>query len=63
MSLRSEHLPTCSGAPASYVDKILKGAKPARPSRRAADEVRVGHQPQEFSDMMLTSLYSGICEG
>ena len=29
---------------ATYVDKILKGAKPVRPSRRAADQVRTGHQ-------------------
>ena len=29
-----------------WVDKILKGAKPAELSGRAAGEVRVGDQPQ-----------------
>ena len=32
---------------ASLVDKILKGAKPGEPSRRAADQVRAGDQPQD----------------
>ena len=32
---------------ATYVDKILKGTKPARYSSRTADEVRVHHQPQD----------------
>ena len=32
---------------ASFAHKIFKGAKPARPPRRAADEVRAGHQPQD----------------
>ena len=31
---------------ATYVDKILKGAKPARSPGRAADEVRVHHQSE-----------------
>ena len=31
---------------ATYVDKILKGAKACRPSRGAAKEVRVNHQSQ-----------------
>jgi putative ABC transport system substrate-binding protein len=31
---------------ATYVDKILKGTKPADTAGRAADEVRAGHQPQ-----------------
>jgi hypothetical protein len=29
---------------ATYVDKILKGAKPAEPSGGAADEIRAGDQ-------------------
>ena len=29
---------------ATYVDKILKGAKPAEPPSRAAEEIRVHHQ-------------------
>src|SRR4029450_3511143 len=32
---------------ASHVDRILKGAKPARPPRRAADKVRTGDQSQD----------------
>ena len=32
---------------ATYVDKILKGAKPARPPRRADDQIRVGHQSED----------------
>ena len=32
---------------ASYVDKILKGAKPRRAANRAADQIRAGHQPQD----------------
>ena len=32
---------------AYYVDRILKGAKPARPARRAADEVRVCDQLED----------------
>ena len=32
---------------ATYVDKILKGAKPGRSARRAAHQVRAGHQPQD----------------
>jgi len=33
---------------ATYVVKILKGAKPAgRPPRRAAHQVRLGHQSQD----------------
>ena len=32
---------------AIYVDKILKGAKPQRPPRRAAHEIRAGHQPED----------------
>ena len=32
---------------AYYVDRILKGAKPARPPRGAADEVRAGDQSQD----------------
>ena len=32
---------------AVFVDKILKGVAARRPSRRAAHEVRAGHQPQD----------------
>jgi len=32
---------------AGYVAKILKGAKSARPARRAAQQVRAGDQPQD----------------
>ena len=32
---------------ASYVDRILKGAKPSRPAGASADQVRTGDQPQD----------------
>ena len=32
---------------ATYVDGSLKGAKPGRPARRAADQIRAGDQPQD----------------
>ena len=32
---------------ATYVDRILKGEKPSRPSGAGADQVRVGDQPQD----------------
>ena len=32
---------------ASYVDRILRGAKPGRPAGAGADQVRNGHQPQD----------------
>jgi len=36
-----------TSAGAVYVDKILKGAKPQRPARRTANQVRAPAQPQD----------------
>ena len=46
----AHYAPTVSGfydRTASFVDRILRGAKPVRSAGRRADELRVRHQPQD----------------